>query len=97
MNKADMLTLQPVANIFDVNGFVTATMLPGKTTLKKPSSKHQQTQLITCCFSSTTAARGAHEVADLRAPWQKAPEADRGASKGVQATLPGYREATMLA
>lgn len=47
------------------------------------------TQIVTCCFSSTTAASGAQEVADLRAPWQKAPEADLGASRGVQATLPG--------
>lgn len=51
----------------------------------------------TFCFSSTSAASGAQEVADLRAPWQKAPEAERGASSGVQATLPGYRDATMLA
>lgn len=51
----------------------------------------------TFCFSSTTAASGAQEVADLRAPWQKAPDAERGASSGVQATLPGYSDATMLA
>jgi len=57
----------------------------------------QSTAVLTCCFSSTTAASGAQEVADLRAPWQKAPDAERGASKGVQATLPGYREATILA
>ena len=36
-------------------------------------------------------------MADLRAPWQNAPDAERGASKGVQATSPGYREATILA
>ena len=52
---------------------------------------------MTCCFSSTAAASGAQEVADLSAPWQKAPDAERGASKVVQATSPGYKAATMLA
>ena len=46
-------------------------------------------KLVTCCFSSTAAARGVQEVADLRAPWQKAPAAERGASRGVQAMGPG--------